>query len=532
MKKLFSLLAALLVVGAGCVSTQRATPQATADSAALARQLVATRQAAIVTVVGTLKATTTVKGMGMKREDEAPIEAAATVVDASGLVVAGNMLLDPVSSMLHGPMRIKQGDQTLEVEIKSHMENLRILFADKTERPARVITKDDDLGLTVLAMEPKAGEKAPRFTAVPLVGETTPQLYAPCFVLGRTGASHQRTPLVGRGFAVNALTKPHPSHVFMTSMMPLGLPVFAADGRLVGIGSLDYRPPDLENLEKAAQQKARPLPIILPVADVRNLVARAQKSSGRSAVEPKPTVALAPTQNPMMFGEIPGDQARVLIAAKQDAIVTLRGSVKFNCGHCPQTHDEDIECVATLVDPAGFAVCGSGGKAADRKYEEQRLNFILRDGTEVPARIVLQDDDLMLTVLVPAPKPGTPLPVLSTLPLQGNVKAKLFDDVLAINRLDREHHNVITADTGKIAACITQPRVFYLTDANPGGSLLGAPTFLADGRLLGVLARQTPTTKQRRSRESFAGAGEGLHVVPATGLAELVAQARKVAAKK
>ncbi|MFA7000494.1 MAG: trypsin-like peptidase domain-containing protein, partial [Candidatus Paceibacterota bacterium] len=229
---------------------------------------------------------------------------------------------------------------------------------------------------------------------------------------------------------------------------------------------------------------------------------------------------------------ISSDQARAVIAAKQDAIVTLRGSVKFNCGHCPQTHDEDIECVATLVDPAGFAVCGSGGKAADRKYEEQRLNFILRDGTEVPARIVLQDDDLMLTVLVPAAKPGTPLPVLSALPLKANVKAKLFDDVLAINRLDREHHNVITADTGKIAACITQPRVFYLTDVNPGGSSLGVPTFLADGRLLGVLARQTPTsTKQRRSRESVAGAGDGLHVVPAAALAELVAQARKVAAK-
>lgn len=523
-------MAVLLTMSAGCVSVRRDTP--TADSAAVARQLVATRQAAIVTVLGTLKATTTVKEMGMKREDEAPIEAAATMVDAAGLVVVGNMLLDPVSSLLHGPMRIKQGDQSFEVEVKSRLENLRVLFADKTERPARVLTKDDDLGLTVLAVEAKTGGRAPNFTAVPLVGEATPQPYAPCLVLGRASAAHQRAPLVGHGLAVNALTKPQPSHVFLASLMPLGLPVFATNGRLVGIGSLDFRPPDLEHLEKTAQHRNQPLPTILPIAEVRDLVARVSPLSRLPvSLAARPVVKNQPRALTML-GEMPSDQARALIAAQQEAIVTLRGTVKFNCGHCPQTHDEDIECVATLVDPAGFAVCGTGGAAADRKYEEQRLNFILRDGTEVPARIVLQDDDLMLTVLAPAPKPGGTLPPLPALPLKASVKAKLFDDVLTLNRLDHEHHHVISADTGKIAACITRPRIFYLTDSNPGGNLLGAPTFLADGRLLGVLARQAAATTKRRGRRSIlAGEGEGLHVVPAAALIELVEQARKVAAK-
>jgi hypothetical protein len=405
------------------------------------------------------------------------------------------------------------------------------LFADKTERPARVVTKDDDLGLTVLAIEPKPGEKAPRFTAVPLTAAAAPQLFAPCFVLGRTGAAHQRTPLVGRGWAINALTKPRPAHVLLVAWVPAGLPVFDAAGRLVGISSLDYQMPDLEHPEQAARQKARFVPIVLPVAEVRDLVARAQKASGRPAPAVTPSVAPAAAPTVTAFGEISDARARALLAANQDAVVTLRGSVKYNCGHCPQTHDSQIESVALLVDPAGWAICGSGGKAADWKYEEQRLHFVLRDGTEVPARIVLQDDDLMLTILVADPKPGAAALALPAVSLQANVKAQLFDDVLALNRRSHAQHHVISADTGKITACITRPRVFYLTDADPGGgTVLGAPIFLADGRLLGVLA--LPASTITRQGGGSGARGLALHVVPAAALRGVVEQARKAAAKK
>ncbi len=518
----------LVTLFAGCV-----TPPPGGGSAAQAvqaRRLVAQHKDALVTVLGTLKVSMTVRNMGASEKNEAPVEAIGTVVDPSGVVIVGTLLLDPLGSMMRGPLRIQRGDQTFELDMKSNLENLRLLLADRTEVPARILLRDDDLGLFVLAAEPKPGAKAPRvFSAVALTGETAAQLYTTYFVLGRANERFQHAPLIGRGMPVNKLAKPRPCQSLLTSMMPVGMPVFAADGRLAGIGSLTFRPPDFEHPETA--QNARPLPILLPVTEVRELLARAKRPVANAAAA-QPAGAAAP------ISEMPADQARALLAAKQDAIVTLRGTVKFTDGSNPRVLEENIECVATVVDAAGFAVCGSAGRAVNRKYQEQRLSYVLNDGTEVPARIVLQDDDIALTVLAPAPAAGAKPPALPYLPLKAGTRAELFDDVLVISRLSRGLHYTLTADTSKITGALAQPHPFYLADGNAGGrNVLGAPAFLADGRLLGVLA-MTPQTGRPRAR--IAGAlqaeinvqQELVRIVSAGAVAELVEQAHKAAAKK
>jgi hypothetical protein len=531
MQKLSRFLTVALLAGglfAGCVTPRQGG--GAAAQAAQARRLVAQNQNAIVTVLGTLKVSLTVRNLGASEKNETPVEAIGTVVDPSGVVLAGTLLLDPLGSLMHGPLRIQRGDQTFELDMKSDLENLRLLLADKTEVPARILLRDDDLGLFVLAADPKPGAKAPVFSAVPLVGGTTAELYTSYFMLGRAGDMFQHAPLIGRAMPVNNLAKPRPCQTLLTSMMPVGMPAFAADGRLVGIGSLSFRPPDLEHPESA--QNAHPLPILLPVADVRELLARARRPAAKSGVVVKPMASAAP------IAEMPVERARALIAAKQDAIITLRGTVKFTDGSNPRVLEENIECVATVVDASGFAVCGSAGRAVNRKYQEQRLNYVMNDGTEVPARIVLQDDDLALTVLAPAPAAGAQPPALPYLPLKANVHAGLFDDLLTISRLDRDHHYVIAADTSKITGAIMQPHPFYLADGNVGGhNVLGAPAFLGDGRLLGLLAMTPPTA---RPQARLAGGlqaelnvqQELVRIIPAGAVADLVEQAHKAAAKK
>ena len=514
----------VVVIFAGCMSGHYGTERGTAD-AAFARQLVAAHQQSVITVLGTLKVTTTVKGLGMKQENEAPVEVAATIVDPAGLVIAGSLALDPVSTLFHGPLHITQGEQTLEIEMTGRLEKLRLLLADKTEVPARVVTRDDDLGLTVLAAEPPAGTKLPAFSALPLTAAVTPQLYAPCLILGRAGTSFQRTPVLSRGLPIAELTKPRPCYEILTAAMPLGLPIFDTDGKLAGIGAVDFRPPNFEQLDQIEKIKSRPLPIILPVADIRELVARTKKTA------PPPAVAAGPASQ-RSLGTIPAAQAAALVTAKQEAIVILRGSLKYNDGRNSKPREQNVECVATLVDGTGFAICGNSGKTADLKYEEQRLRYVLSDGTEVPVRIVLQDDDLMLSVLAPTPKAGEKNPPLHSVPLQPRVTAQLFDDVLAIGRLNRGQRYTTTADTGKIIACITHPRTFYLADSRPGGeNLLGTPVFCADGRLLGIFAQQAPQAR-RSSRSTpfeFTEQPEHLRIVPAAALAELLEQAHKAA---
>jgi len=110
--------------------------------------------------------------------------------------------------------------------------------------------------------------------------------------------------------------------------------------------------------------------------------------------------------------------------------------------------------------------------------------------------------------------------------------------VLTISRLDQRHHFTLTADTGKITSLVNQPRPFYLIDGNIGGhNALGAPTFLADGRLLGMLS-MTPQSRQQRARAAGPMQTEVnvqqelVRVVPTAAIADLVEQARKAAAKK
>ena len=530
MKNFSRMLSFVLLAGglfAGCVTPPRGGGVVTQTEQA--RRLVARHQNAIVTVRGTLKVSMTVRNLGVSENNESAVEAIGTVVDPSGVVLAGTLLLDPLGSLMRGPLRIQRGEQTFELDMKSNLENLRLLLADKTEVPARILLRDDDLGLFVLAADPKPGVKAPVFNAVRLAGETEAQLYTSYFVLGRANEMFQHAMLIGRAMPVNTLAKPRPCLTLLTSMMPVGMPVFAADGRLAGIGSLSFRKPDLEHPESA--QNVHPLPILLPVADVRELLARAKRPVPPGAAPAKPAPAAA-------IVEMPVEQARALIAAKQDAIITLRGTVKFTDGSNPRVLEENIECVATVVDAAGFAVCGSAGRAVNRKYQEQRLNYVLSNGTEIPARIVLQDDDLALTVLAPVSAAGAPPPTLAYLPLQAGVHARLFDDVLMISRLDRDLHYTLTADTSKLTGVVTQPHPFYLADGNVGGhNVLGAPAFLADGRLLGLLA-MTPQSARPRSRLDGALQAEInvqqelVRIVPASAAAELLEQAHHAAAKK
>lgn len=528
--KILCVLLPVVVLVAGCMTP----PQGGGSGAQAqqARQLVARNQNAIITVVGTLNVNMTVRNMGVNEKSESQVEALGTVVDPSGVVLVGTLPLDPIGSLMRGVLRLQKGDQTFELEMKSQLGNLRLILADKTEVPARVLLRDDDLGLFVLAAEPKPGAKAPVFSAVSLAGDAAAQLYSTYFILGRANDLFQHAPLIGRAMPVNDLAKPHPCQVLLTPMMPVAMPVFAADGQLVGIGSLALRKPDLEHPEST--QNSHPLPVLLPAAEIRELLVRAKRPVAKNAAPAKPAPSAA-------IAEMPVEQARAVIAAKQDAIITLRGTTKFTDGSNPRVLEENIDCLAVLVDGSGFALCGSSGRAVGRKYQEQRLNYVLANGTEVPARIVLQDDDLALTVLAPAPAAGASAPKLPFLPLKPGVSAQLFDDVLTISRLDRDNHYTLTADTSKITGVVTQPRAFYLADGNVGGrNVLAAPAFLADGRLLGLLAL-TPHTSGSKARAALAASGvqaevssqqELVRIVPAAALADLIEQARKAAAKQ
>ncbi|MCX6997154.1 MAG: hypothetical protein NTV49_08715 [Kiritimatiellaeota bacterium] len=227
--------------------------------------------------------------------------------------------------------------------------------------------------------------------------------------------------------------------------------------------------------------------------------------------------------------EMPAEQARAILQAHQDAVLLVLGTIKFaNAKNAGQ-----VAVAGTVVDASGLVIISSSVSAAEWKNAEQSLRFVLPDGAEIPARLVLSDDDLALAVLASTPRPGEPRPVFKPVALDRDAQAAVYTDVVTLGRLGKEYHYRPAADTGKVLAVTTHPRTLYLIDANPGGPYRhGLPTFLADGRLLGInTIKRAGGAARRPGGMSLPPQAQEIQerLVPAAALAELLEQARQAA---
>src|SRR4029453_10012739 len=121
---------------------------------------------------------------------------------------------------------------------------------------------------------------------------------------------------------------------------------------------------------------------------------------------------------------------REIVKKWQNAIVTVRVVLKMRVsvgGREMQSMDESVETVGTVIDPNGLTVLslgaltpgamrnkmmGGGGGSQERMEfgsEPSDVKLRLPDGKELPARIVLRDEDLDLAFLRPTAKPEKPL---------------------------------------------------------------------------------------------------------------------------
>ena len=129
--------------------------------------------------------------------------------------------------------------------------------------------------------------------------------------------------------------------------------------------------------------------------------------------------------------------ARELIAKRGDTVVAVLGTVKtrmtMSGREAPPT-EENIQANATVLDQRGLAVMSLSnlepgkmmngimaqqsmpGMEMSLKTETTNLRLRLADGREVPARVVLRDEDLDLAFLRPAPPLEAPVPFIESGP--------------------------------------------------------------------------------------------------------------------
>jgi hypothetical protein len=240
--------------------------------------------------------------------------------------------------------------------------------------------------------------------------------------------------------------------------------------------------------------------------------------------------------------------ARDVMRQWQAAIVNVRVVLKTRtsmAGRELQSSDETVEGIGTVIEPSGLVVMSlgvlnpgammtklmgsmGGGGGADQKMEitsePSDLKMRLPEGREIPAKIVLRDEDLDLAFLRPATKLDKPLVAVN---LSEAAAPAVLDQVVVLSRLGRVGGWAAGAALHDVGAIIERPRTFFVL-ATPASSI-GVPAFLPNGRIVGLLTlRQIDAG--RPGMMSMMGGTESLGllpvILPAADVLEISKQAR------
>ncbi len=195
------------------------------------------------------------------------------------------------------------------------------------------------------------------------------------------------------------------------------------------------------------------------------------------------------------------DQGRQVFQKYSHAVVTVEIAVKttfMEGGQNSPGREMRRDLTGTVIDPSGLTVLSLSEldpmsmyrrfMPVDARFKMNTqisdVKLLLSDDTELPAEVVLRDQDLDLAFIRPKTKPAKPLTAVD---LHDAGTAQLLDEVIAINRLGRAVDRAYSAAIEHIAAVVHQPRLFYVPDSTMTATGMGSPVFLPTGKLLGVV---------------------------------------------
>ncbi len=168
--------------------------------------------------------------------------------------------------------------------------------------------------------------------------------------------------------------------------------------------------------------------------------------------------------------------------------------------------DTTLEVAGTLLTPEGLTVVSDAstnpgvltaapGDADSRvDVDTSDVKILLRDGRELPARVVLRDQDLDLAFLLPRER-GEKLPALDLEAQAAPVPAPL-DDLVFLYPMPRSLNREVGVALERARAVTKKPRTFVASDTFLGMQSLGCPVFDARGGVVGLsVVRRAPRTQ-------------------------------------
>ncbi|MGD0057838.1 MAG: serine protease [Verrucomicrobiia bacterium] len=295
MKRHSTLIVSITLALAGAMIS---LPARADDLAKSGRDILAKSQGAVVTVKLAIKQSVSMGGRENKSESKT--ETTGTVVDPSGLTVVSLATTDPSSTVkdAYAHAIAARGGDMSQFKFDSELNDVKIVLADGTEIPADVVLRDKDLDLAYLRPSDKPAKP---LACIDLTKDAKARILDEVIVINRLSQAANRAPAVSIGRIEGIIDKPRTFYLLGQSMWAysLGAPVFALDGKLVGIVLLRSAKTQTDqdsgfifsNLNQWGM-----MPVILPASDIVDGAKQALEAKAPVA-EDKPVTGEKPATN-------------------------------------------------------------------------------------------------------------------------------------------------------------------------------------------------------------------------------------------
>ncbi len=265
------------VVGMACVVSLLALPVLADGFADKGRALIEKWDSCIVTVHIVATQSTSMGGREFDKSEE-KFDATGIVIDPSGLTVFSLASSDP--SALMGKMMGAYGAPD-DFKMESEINDVKIRLSNGEELNSKVMLRDKDLDLIFARPTEKPEQPLP---AVSLANSATPDPLDPVVVFNRLGEVAGWA-ISARVERISAIVEKPRKYYVVSQAEGLGSPVFALDGKIVGLLLLRASPAkrSSRSMNIGAMFQGMSglgvLPVVLPAEDILKVAQQVEEST-------------------------------------------------------------------------------------------------------------------------------------------------------------------------------------------------------------------------------------------------------------
>jgi hypothetical protein len=164
----------------------------------------------------------------------------------------------------------------------------------------------------------------------------------------------------------------------------------------------------------------------------------------------------------------------------------------------------------TSIDPKSKIMSRLRTSSASVQVNYTEVLILKPDGTEIPAKVLLKDEDLDLAFVLPLDSKSSSFPVFCSISDKSNT-LDVLDEVVTMSKLGKNLYRQSTLRKGWVNALISKPRKYLVIENSSPGN----PVFDREGDWLGVAVY-----KMERGQPS------SLVTLPAEDILEIAQQVR------